>query len=490
MNSKHCIEWIESKLRCSNRIAEFRAKPVKLFKWQKDFLKDFFNRPDLEQVLICSGRKTGKTEFIGYIILYFMFFKEAFCHIHCADSGRQTDYLKNMLREILTFSKLPLRYYKQECFIINPKNENKIFFKVANLKIQGETISSFSCDESDKLQPEVLNLLRGSIPQGGLEIFLTNPPDSSLSWICPLIDKARKNPRGKRHLLLVYENRKTADINSVETWKRANPSYGKIVNERFYKKEIENCKGIPALMESFKRLYLGIHNFSTAERWLSSSLIQPCNLSETELKKLYWYCALDCSTSKDLCSFVMLAEHNNNTIIKNYNWLPQASLSEREFKNKKLIQRFLLNKDNDFFISQGEVLDLKEVSDKIIEITEGYTADYLALDRTRKGLFPEDLKNYFQLFDFSQGKLHFSPLIFQLENIILRKRLQLVNMNPVWLWAFENVRLQHPLKTPARTFYRKHSKDAIDPVVATGMALGLSMKFNIKDQAEPSVYRP
>ena len=500
-------DWIEGNLKCSNRVARFAGKPVRLLQWQKDIIWKVWPKKKqrtIEEVLIDTARKTGKTEFLAYIICCLLFSED--CPdpwpVHWKHSSAtllQSKIIFQMLKSIIINSRLKADIKEQgEIYPKDNENSFEILSGRDNSK-QGLNFSHASNDEADQTDLNTIQLLEGGMAMADcpLMFYLTNAPEDQSSWIKQKIDYAREIKQGKRKvdkrfLGIIYETKRkeAEDFKNPAVWKKANPSLGYLVKESWYEKQLKGIEQMPAKLVNFKRLHLGFHSYQTDANWISPELIKPMP-KDIKQNELVWYGGIDLSTSKDLTSFCLVSEDTQgNLYVKNYNWIPRAKLIQRQDRDAKVVDQFLKGKEKNLFISKSETINLQSVENKIMEIqeTEGLTLDRIGVDRVKHAVFSKEFSNTFELLSFSQQPTQFTSPILYFEDKILKGKVYLEDNNRLFRWSMSNVRLQDDLKSPVRMFYKKKSREAIDPLVACVMGVGVLLKYN-KSEGFPKLWK-
>ena len=501
MKNHEVVLWIEKNLRCSNRTSRFNAKKVKLMPWQIELINQIWIKKNnkytrqVEEILIDTCRKTGKTEFVAYLICYLLFARECqeprpIHYKHASPTFIQSKIIFEMLKSIIINSPTLVSNeqidIKLEGEVHN--HENECSFEILSGKVktkQGLNFSHGSVDESDFLENDALELLEGSmaLSEKPFMIYLTNAPEEKKGFIVDKIEYGRKVAKGevkdKTFLPFIKEitEKEAENYKSPRVWEKANPSFGYLVKPQFYNKMIKGIKNQPSKLINFKRLFLGLHSYQSSASWVSPDVIQ--SVSPNEIPRgLSWYGGLDMSTSNDITSFVLVAEENNKLYIRNYNFIPRAKLEKREDRNSKAVKGFLKTQDKNLFISQEETIDIAFVEKKILEIKERDELKFkhIGVDRVKHTYFSRTFDKKFNLLAFSQQPTQFTAPIIYLEDMLLKRRVVLEE-NKLFLWSLGNVRMGNPLASPARMFYKKKSLEAIDPIVATAMACGVLMKL-------------
>ena len=235
--------------------------------WQKDIIWKIWPKCGqrvIEEVLIDTCRKTGKTEFLAYIITYVLFADDNFedwpAHwLHSSHTLKQSRIIFEMLKSVIKNSRLKADI-KEVGEIYPTDNENSFVYLSGNEDSKlGLNATHASCDESDRVDFNTYQTLEGSIALANKPLFflLTNAPDDPSSWIKQKIDLGRSIKRDKKvrkyktFYPVIYETSKRDSFKDPATWQKANPSLGYLIKDDWYKKQIATVANIPAKLTNF-----------------------------------------------------------------------------------------------------------------------------------------------------------------------------------------------------------------------------------------------
>ena len=479
------INWIESSLKCSNRMPRYAAKPVVLMGWQKKIIRKvwpesrkFVRRA--EDILILTGKKTGKTEFGAYLASYILFAPDNVepqpVHWkHTAPTLIQSEYFDRILKEIIKNSDLPAKVLAER-IEIEGRNSYEMLSGEGASK-QGLNYTHGSIDEAAEFRDPSGHFLDGQAMQDRpFSLYLSNPPENPENFLSHLIPKKESARLIK---FVIKTSKKDAEnFKSPAVWRKSNPSLGVITPLKTYQKKVKDIALKPAELVNFQRLWLCHHSYRTTANWVSPGLVK--SVRERQIPKdLVWYGGIDLSTSKDLTSFCLVSEDDSGRLyVRNWNWIPRQALQRREDRNTKAVKTFLAGREKNLFVTKGETVDLGEIEDFILSLKEKYPFSRCGVDRVKHSFFDKSFRSKeIEFLSFSQQPTQFTAPIIYLEEKILKGQCHVANGNPVWLWGLSNVRLKDAMQSPVRMFYKTACADAIDPVVASAMGTGLLMKY-------------
>lgn len=135
------------------------------------------------------------------------------------------------------------------------------------------------------------------------------------------------------HLCLVHRADPKDDIDSPETWKKANPSLGYTIDPDEFRADLERAKRVPVELAEFKRLRLNIVTAS-ATKYLPEHAWKACNAAPRPLDGRPCAIGIDLASVNDLASVVALAgdEHQGIDVHARF-YLPEQNITELEHQH-------------------------------------------------------------------------------------------------------------------------------------------------------------
>lgn len=264
------------------------------------------------------------------------------------------------------------------------------------------------------------------------------------------------------------------DWHDEANWHKAMPGLGKFTRIEFIRKAYLEAKSRPDKENAFRRLYLN-QWISAVTAWLPVEAWTACRgeMPWDQLANVEAYGGLDLGATRDLTSFCLVWPLDGKFYIKNWYWIPNAGLEEREGNDG--VDYTSWARSGHITLTEGNQTDFHLVSKTVTQICSRYRVAAVAFDRAMANDTAQSLgQNGVPAIPVSQKMLDISPPTKRLEGLILDR--QVVHPNdPITAWNFGCVTVLHdsngnikPVK-PSRLASRMR----IDGVVAMVMALGV-----------------
>jgi phage terminase large subunit-like protein len=275
------------------------------------------------------------------------------------------------------------------------------------------------------------------------------------------------------------------DWTSPDTWKKANPSLG--VTVRFDELEAQ-CRAAQhsvGLENSFKRYRLNIWTQST-ERWLPLSTFDASAghpIVEAEYEGRKFYGGIDLGSVSDLSVAALLFDcpHTPGAVdVVLRAFLPAAAL--RDGKNAGLYQQW--ERDGWLTVTPGNITDEGMIVSALVADRQRFGCHSVAIDRLFQAMrLSADLAAQgLEVFPCGMGTLSLSPLVTELEKLILSKRFH-HGGHPILRAAVDAVEMEIDSAGNRKPSRRDRGKK-IDALIAC--LLGLDRKLRTVDTPAPS----
>lgn len=320
---------------CVHTAAEWIGKPFRLLPWQKRLIFELFEvgDDDLRRhrwALVGVPKKNGKTELAAGLALYFLLAdNEPGALVVCAAaSDEQADLVfgaaKIMAEMSPTLSRLTERFDRE---ILVPSLPGAKLQRVAAAAgtNDGKNLHAVICDElhewSGPRGEQVWNVLTNGTGARRQPMILqiTTAGHDLEGTICGRQYEYGKRVRGgevadPRYFFHWSEAPEGADHRDPAVWKAANPSYGVLVHEDFFRDQL--TKKTEAV---FRRYFLNQWTQS-AEIWLPSGVWAACR-SELELDPaLPVHVGIDLALRNDSAAVVTAQVQGERTILRSRVW--------------------------------------------------------------------------------------------------------------------------------------------------------------------------
>lgn len=297
--------------------------------------------------------------------------------------------------------------------------------------------------------------------------------------------KARDIQDGKiidiTYLAAIWEANPADDWTKEETWKKANPSYGVIIDPQEFAEECKNAQINPAEKSSFLRYRLNVPTKAESE-WIAREHWDACKgiYSLTDLAGLKCYGGLDLATTIDLNAYVMVFKDDKGDVwLWPTFWVPGRAVEFREKSNK---QKYVAWIEQGYLLETTQpVSDYKQIRKDVIHSCKQVDVDNIIIDRwnatelaysLKRGLRRAGVKTKLTFATFNIRTCNAATK--EMERLIISKKLHHPG-NPVLDWMFGNVVIRSD-SFDNRMPDREKSKDKIDGIAATVLALAVMVE--------------
>jgi len=263
------------------------------------------------------------------------------------------------------------------------------------------------------------------------------------------------------------------DWEDPKLWRKANPNLDISVSTEFLIKEYKNAKNNNRKIVNFQTKNLNMWVDSSMS-WIKHKDWKECNFGynpESLIGKTC-YGGLDLASHVDFNWFTLAFDGDEGRKeLLCWAWIPEAKI---ENNDDKVDYRTWIDQGW-IKVTPGNVVDIEIMLDDIIGICRKYDVQSIGVDPARfyhgvsQGLEKEDIK----LNEFRQNTVAMDTPTRELEKLVLERKLN-HGGNPVLAWMISNVEIMEDTSGNIKASKGK-SKNKIDGVIATIMALGESM---------------
>ena len=487
--------------------APFTGQPFEPTEWQIDFIRKLYgtvddnNQRQYKQGFLFIPRKNGKTTLAAALALYHLIAdgKKGGEVYLAAGSRDQAHVCYNQVKAFINMSK-PLR---QRLKITEYKNivedsSTGSFLKVlssdGNLA-HGLNPTAVICDELHTWNNSRGRELWSALQTGSgtreepmlLAISTAGTDQAGPCWDLYTYSKKVKSGRIRddNFLPVIFEADPKDKWWHVKTWKKANPGLDDYRNRGDLEGMVKRAKHLPSERATFERLYL---NRWTREEsyWLDMDKWDGLQLKDQpDMSGRAAFAGLDLSATTDLTSFVMVIPDESDPpvyhVISRF-WIPETKAAGTG--RVDAVDYRSLAQENLVTICKGEVVNYRMVRDEIIDLSQQYNIQEIAIDRWNATSLGTELGEAgLNLVGFGQGYATMSPAMKELETLILSKRIS-HNGDKLLRWNMSNV---VTASDPAGNIKpdKSKSKDRIDGAVALIMAAG---RAAVHEEEQKSVY--
>lgn len=478
------IPFIENALR--HHKGEWSGQKFRLQPWQVEILQDVFGRVDkngnriIRQVYLEIPRKAGKTTLASAIALWLLIEGEPGAEIYSAAASREQahicfDSAKNLMASCPPLAN-KLEIYKNTIIYPATKSVYKSISADAHTAHGGNPhgiiIDELHTQKSRELY-DTLMTGTGARRQP-LCVMITTAGQDRTSFCYDMHCYAQKVLDGTivdpTFYTKIFSAETEEDWTIESTWKKANPGFGVTVKASYFTQKVQECKDNPALEAAFRRDHLN-QWIETDVRWISPLKWDECLIPEPDLLGRECYAGLDLSATMDLTAFVLFfpASHADEPhYVMPFYWAPEQACLLREKLNKFKIDPWI--KAGWIFKTEGNRVDYRTIKKAIFELAEQYKILEIAYDPWHADQIIHELTEDFSMVKFGQTPVNLSPPTKKLEEFILTKQIA-HGGNPVLRWNLGNVACALDDNNNYK-LSKKKSRDKIDGIIATVMAVG------------------
>lgn len=484
--------------------------PVKLRKFEKDFIRDIYGgKVHVRRAILSMGRKNGKSFITAALALVHLVGPEAIENgeIYSAATEREQaaivfKYAVQIVRgdpELLSMIKV-IESTKTMVCLANGSVYRAISAEASSKYGYNPSLVVF--DELAQLADrELYDALDTSMAAREEPLFIvistqSNDPQHILSQ---LIDDGLKgeDPTTVCHLYAVPDD---ADDKAVFTdeklWKLANPALGDFRSLEEMQTAAARAKRLPSFEAAFRNLYLNQrvdakNPLITRSDWMACKADGEQLIPGEEI-----YLALDLSGKTDLTALVGVSA-NDGDRVKAWFWKPDDTLEEHE--NRDRVPYKLWRDQGIIETTPGRAIQYSWVADRLGKIAAEYEIKGLAFDRYRIDdllaalgdlgidayIDGKDKELGIRMIPWGQGFRDMAPAVEALEVSVLEASLK-HDGNPCLAWNISNA---YGVSDPAgnRKIDKSKSRFRIDGAVSLAMALGLKSR-DLAAEPEISAY--
>ena len=423
---------------------------LKLELWQKAFLSCVFglvNGEDLRQfkeIVLSTGRKSGKTLLISGIADYILYCDEDYGkEIYFTATKKEQAELcySAFYQTILKEPELRRLIMKRRSDVYLPSTNSSAKMLTSNYTTADGLNSSLNvCDEFAAWKgTQGLNLY-STLTSGTLS--RKEPLTIAISTANRVNDGVYDTLYTRSTRLLMGGSEETAFLpfiyqiedlskwNDINELKKANPNLGVSIPVKTILEEIQKAEGDPQAKNEFLVKVANVkQNASTA--WISTADIKKTeghHLKLEDFKDKYCVVGIDLSQTTDLTSACVVVEDKGKINIISHFWLPSARIEEAILRDQVPYDKYIAQGIMD---TSGEnYIDYEDVFNWVMDLRLKYDIYplFIGYDRYSAQYLVKQLSQVYQCEDVYQGD-NLYPIMLELEGLIKDGRINIGDNN-------------------------------------------------------------
>jgi phage terminase large subunit-like protein len=486
---------------CCQSKGRWAGQPLKLLDWQRDYLMRLFGwrtrdgKRRFKTTYLEVAKKNGKSTLVSALCLFFLLADGEGApevYLNAVDRAQADLVFEEAARMVDKSPELKsrLEVTRSKGRIIDPIGYGKIQKNSADAPSKdGVNASASIFDELHRFKSrdlwEVFEYAGASREQPLRIVITTAGEEESGPWFEQREYSEKVNAGvipDVSHLGVVYRALPDDELESPDTWRKANPSLGVTLNEDDFRKDLQKAKNTPTDWANFLRLRLNIvirgdQAFIAIGQW------DACNAHATLVKGDPIWIGLDLSSIDDLTAAVTISgdPESGFDVVPRF-WLPEENIADLEKRHQVPYRTWA---DGEFIeLTPGNVVDYSFVRREVViqasqhdcrkVFCDPYNAAKLALElKEQDGLPVEFLR---------QGFLSLSAPTKELLRLILCGKLR-HGGHPILRWHASNSVAEQDAAGNLKLSKKKSSKK-IDGMAALVNAIAAATS----EITETSVY--
>jgi phage terminase large subunit-like protein len=338
-------------------------------------------------------------------------------------------------------------------------------------------------------------LKRGAVKRGNFMMWMFTTAGYDKESICYEVHEyAEKVRQGiikdDTFLPVLYGAPMDADIYSEETWRLANPGYGKIgeIGKSYFQAQINEIRNQPSNESSFRRLHLN-QWVGTAETWITDEAWM--ENSGSPVFDGLCYGGLDLATVRDIAAFNLIFP---GTVVSAKWWffVPEDAIEQRS--KKEGVNYDLWVRQGYITATPGNAIDIDYIAQVIVQALKDYNIRAIGFDRWgTPELFNKLTAPPYEMraseiekifYPVGQGFASQSNPTKELEKLIANRVLA-HGGNPVARWMMSNVLLETDAANNVK-ITKKRSREKVDGIVS--LVNSIYVWSELKTVRQTSIY--
>lgn len=483
---------------------EHAGKPFNLEPWQVAFVGCLYGwkskrgrRKGLRrysEAMLYVPRKNGKTMLVAGLVICAMFLdEEPGCQVYSAAAEREQAALvfrqaSGMIARVPELAEIATVKRSYKAIEIEPINA---IYKA--LSADADTKHGLGAHMAivDELHAhpnadlvEVLQTSMGSRREPIL-VHITTADYQRVSicnqkydYACKVRDQMVDDPG---FLPCIYEASVEDDWTSEEVWEKANPNIDVSVSRDFLARECKRAQEEPTYENTFKRLHLNVRTQQNI-RWLPIHDWDEC--AQQPVASGPCYGGLDLSTTGDITALVLYWPETKSLVP--WFWVPNDNAKKREIRDS--VPYLTWAKQELLELTDGNVVDYSRVRAQINKVCNLYDVQGIGYDPWNAQTLAQQLQDEdgLPVMEYRQGFGNMNEPSVLMEQMVAAHEMK-HGGNPVMRWMAGNVAVRINGDGYIRPDKPK-STERIDGIVASIIAIGMSIKSEAEEEFNPGVF--
>lgn len=283
-----------------------------------------------------------------------------------------------------------------------------------------------------------------------------------------------------RFLSCIHEADNDDPWDSVDTFRKANPSAGIILQDDDFVAAVNEARGSPRKIADVKRYLLNVW-VTSSKPWLDMALWDKCESGPTDEQLLDKECfaGIDAGSTRDLSALALVFPLDNGAVaVRTFYWCSEQPISDRARAEREGYADFVARDLVD--TTSGDQMDTHAIREKLIALRENYYLREVGFDPWNMNYLAQDLqdKDGMSVIKVPQTCAHLNEACKTLEKLVEQGKL-LHGGNPVLRWCASNATIKHDSNDNIRPAKPEPgSRQKIDGISAVVNALALMVRAN------------
>lgn len=461
--------------------------PMKLAKFQRDFITDVYDNPaGTRRGYLSIARKNGKSGLVAGLLLAHLVGPEAKQNSQIVSGAMSRDQAalvfalaSKMVQQSPMLSELVKIIPSGKRLIGLPLN---VEYKA--LAADGKTAHGLSpvlaiLDEIGQVRGPQSDFIDAIVTSQGahespLLLAISTQAASDADLFSLWLDDAERS-NDPRIVSRLYTAPDDCELLDESAWKAANPALGLFRSLDDLREQARQAERMPSVANTFRNLILN-QRVSLDSPFVSPDAWKACGgkvrFSDFDGPV---YAGLDLSARTDLTALVLVGQVDGVWQVQPHFWTPKAGLQDRARRDRapyvEWAQAGLLR------VCEGAAIDYEQVANDMAAILSDVDIAAIAFDRWRIDVLKRELERLgldFPLVEWGQGFKDMSPALDALEAVLLNGEMAHGN-HPVLTMCAANATVT---KDPAanRKLDKSRPTGRIDGLQALAMAMGVATR--------------